>query len=71
MPAAGDEQVRRLDVAVDDPRGVRRFEGVGDLDRQRQQLIDLERTPGDAMLQRRPVQELHDQERAAVLPPIS
>ena len=34
---------------------------------ERQQQIDLERAPGDAMLQRRPVEELHDEERAAVL----
>ena len=67
VAAAGDEQIRRLDVAVDDPGGVRRLERVGDLDRERQQQIDLERAPGDAMLQRRPVEELHDEERAAVL----
>ncbi len=67
VPAAGDEQIRRLDVAVDDAGGVRRFERVGDLDRERQQLIDLERAPGDAMLQRHPLEELHDEERATVL----
>ena len=67
MAAAGDEQIRRLDVAVDDPGGVRGLERVGDLDRERQQQIGLERAPGDAMLQRRPVEELHDEERAAVL----
>ena len=44
----GDEQIRRLDVAVDDPSGVRCLERVGDLDRQRQQPIDLERAPRDA-----------------------
>ena len=37
VAAAGDEQIRRLDVAVDDPGGVRGVERVGDLDRQRQQ----------------------------------
>ena len=67
VAAAGDEQIRRLDVAVDDPGSVRRLERVGDLDRERQQLIDLERAPADPMLQRRPVEELHDEERAAVL----
>ena len=67
VAAAGDEHIRRLDVAVDDPGGVRRLQRVGDLDRERQQQIDLERAPGDAMLQRRPVEELHDEERAAVV----
>ena len=67
VAAAGDEQIRRLDVAVDDPGGVRRLERIGDLDRECQQQVDVERAPGDTMLQRRPVEELHDQERAAVL----
>ena len=43
VAASGDEQIRRLDVAVNDPGGVRRLERVGDLDRERQQQIDLER----------------------------
>jgi hypothetical protein len=67
VAAAGDEQIGRLDVAVDDPGGVRSLERVGDFDRERQQQIDLERAPGDAMLQRRPVEELHHEECAAVL----
>jgi hypothetical protein len=37
--AAGDEQIRRLDVAVNDAGGVR-LERIGDLDCQRQQPID-------------------------------
>ena len=64
---AGDEKIRRLDVAVDDPGGMRRLERVGDLDGERQQQIDLERAPGNAMLQRRPVEKLHHEERPAVL----
>ena len=67
VPAAGDEQIGRLDIAVNDPGGVRRFQRVGDLDRERQEPIDLERAPGDPMLQRHPVEELHDEERAAAL----
>ena len=67
VSARGDEEICRLDVAVDDAGRVRCFERVGDLDRQRQQPIDLERAPGDPMLQRRPVEKLHDEKRAAVL----
>jgi len=52
---------------VDDAGRVRGFERVGDLDRQRQQSIDLERTPVDLMLQRRPVEKLHDKKRAGRL----
>ena len=67
VSARGDEEICRLDVAVDDAGRVRCFERVGDLDRQRQQPIDLERAPCDLMLQRRPVEKLHDEKRAAVL----
>jgi hypothetical protein len=67
VPAAGDEQIGRLDIAVNDPGAVRRFQRVGDLDRERQEPIDLERAPGDPMLQRHPVEEFHDEERAAAL----
>ena len=57
MAAAGDEDVRRLDVAVDDPGGVRGIQRVGDLDAERQQRVDLERAAGDALLQRRALQD--------------
>ena len=67
VAASGDEQIRRLDIAVDDPGGMRRFERVGDLDRQWQQLIEIERAPGDAMLQRHALEKLHHEERATVL----
>jgi hypothetical protein len=67
VATVGDEQIRRLDVAVDDPGTVCGLERVGNLDRERQQHVDLERAPGDAMLQRHPVEKLHHEERAAVL----
>jgi hypothetical protein len=37
VSACGDEEICRLDVAVDDAGRVRGFLRVGDLDRQRQQ----------------------------------
>ncbi len=64
---ARDEEIRRLEIAVHDPRGVRGFKGVGHLDGERQQLIDVERAPGDALLQRHPLEELHHEERASTL----
>ena len=38
MPAPSDEDVGWLDVAVNDAFGVRGIEGVGDLDREREQV---------------------------------
>jgi hypothetical protein len=67
VAASGDEQVRRLDIAVDDSGVVRRLESVGDLDGHRQQQVDIERVPSDAVLQRRPFETFHHQERAAIL----
>ena len=32
MPAIGDEEIRRLDVAMNDSFGMRSIESVGDLD---------------------------------------
>ena len=67
VAAAGAEQIRRLDVAVNDPGVMRRLERVGDLDRHCQQQVDIERVPGHAVLQGRPFEAFHHQERAAVL----
>ena len=61
-----DEDVRRLDVAMDDPRTVRRVEGVGDLDRQAPDSLERHRLPADLVLEGLPFQELHDEERAPV-----
>ena len=38
VPALGDENVRGLDVAVDDAFGVRGVERIGNLDGEREQL---------------------------------
>ena len=63
MSALGDEDVGRLDVAVDDSLGVRRIQRVGNLDAQRQDGLRLHRPAADAVLQRHPVQVLHHQKR--------
>ena len=67
VAALGDEDVRRLDVAVDDAFGMRGIEGIGDLDSERQNQLSFHRSPCDAMLQRHPVQELHGDERLSIL----
>ena len=67
VPALGDEDIRGLDVAVNNAAGVRRIEGVGDLDAQRQNRFQLHRAIADQVLECDAVEELHDEERAIAL----
>src|SRR5437667_9595462 len=63
MSTFGNEDVRRLDIPMNDTRRVRRIQRVCDLNRKRQEQICLQRTPGDAMLQHDAIQKLHGDER--------
>jgi len=63
MTALGDEDVGGLDIAMNDPRRVRRTEGVSDFDVKRQQHIDFQRTSSNAVLQHHAVQKFHGDER--------
>jgi hypothetical protein len=65
--AGGDEDVGRLDVAVDDARGVSRIQSVEYFHGDGAQRLHIERTIADALLQRRSVQKLHGDEGAPVL----
>jgi hypothetical protein len=60
VTAFGNEDVRRLDVAVHDAFGMRRVQRIGDFNRDREQLFRFERTPGDAILQRLSLQAFHN-----------
>ena len=46
---------------------MRGIERIGDLDRQASKNFRLQRAPGDAVLQRQPIQILHGDERLTVL----
>lgn len=63
----GNEQIRRLDIAMDDAAHVGRVEAVGDLDGPVEQRFNRQRLVADAMLQRGALQELHRQEGMAVV----
>src|SRR4051812_35018142 len=65
--AFGDENIRRLNVAMDNVLGVRRLERVCNFNRQTQKQSKFNRTEGDAVLQRRPFQKLHRDERLIVV----
>ncbi len=63
VTALGDEDVRRLDVPVDDPFGMGGIEGIRNFDGERENQVRFQRTIADAMLQRHAVQKLHNNER--------
>ena len=67
VPALGDKDVGGLDVAMDDSFRVRCVQRIGNLNSQGQQDFQLERSPGNAVLQRQAVKEFHDDEGLAVL----
>ena len=62
MPALGHEDIRGLDVSVNDALLVRRIQRVGDLDRQVEQRLNLERLAFDQVPEGLPFQQLHGNE---------
>ncbi len=67
MTSIRNKDIRRLDIAMHDALGMRRVQGVGDLDAQREDGFQLHRAGGDVMLERRTFQVLHGDESFAVL----
>ena len=65
----GHKNVGGLDVAVNDAFDVGGVQSVGNLDGQAEQNFRLDGLSGDAMLQSHTVQELHNEERMAVMLP--
>ena len=59
MPAAGQQDVGRLDVAVDDPAAVCLREPFRDLARDGEHLVRRERTTGDPLLEAAPFDQRH------------
>ena len=63
LAAGVHEDVRRFDVPVHDAPGMRRLEGVGDLDAHGEQVLQVERrTPRHHLRERLAFEELHDDE---------
>src|SRR5258706_15312540 len=67
MSAFGDKNVRRLDVAMHNPLGMRGVQRVGHLDPERDNRLIVEWPPCDAMLQGHTIEVFHGDERPAVL----
>ena len=47
----GHEDIGGFDIAVDDAFGMRRVQGIGDLNTKVQQIFQLQRLPAEALLQ--------------------
>src|ERR1700688_1240479 len=67
MSALGDEDVRGLDVAMNNSSGVRRIQRVGNFNCQGKQHIWLDRLSANAMLERESIEKFHGDERFPVL----
>src|SRR5438105_13738988 len=59
------EDVRRLDVAMDDALGMGRIERICNFDGKGEQDVIVQRVAGDHVLQRQPIQKLHHNEGPA------
>ena len=67
LAAIGDENIRRFDIAVNDAFRVRRVERVGDVDRERQQLLERQRIAVDRFLERSAFEQLQNEKRFPVV----
>src|ERR1051326_5860869 len=62
VAAAGNEDINGFDVAVNDARGMRGVEGIGNFDGQRKQIVKVEGTAGDFVFQGDAVEIFHGNE---------
>src|SRR5712691_9300560 len=67
LASRADEDVRGLDVPMDNPFGVRCLQRIGNLHAESCHLLGIYWLVGNAPLQRLPFQELHDDERLVVV----
>src|SRR6202171_6655995 len=65
-PALGDENVRRLEVAMHDALGMGRVERIGNLDSESQKRVIVERPSCDVVLQGLALEKLHRDVRLLV-----
>jgi hypothetical protein len=67
VPALGDKNVGRFDVAMDDSLGVSGIQCIGNLNRQAEQNIDIDRLSCNTMFQRHTIEKFHSEERLAIV----
>ncbi len=67
VAAIGNEDVRGLDIAMNDSPDVRGIEGIGHFNRQREQALELHRPAIDQMFQRLAAEALHHDEDMSLM----
>ena len=67
LAAVGQEDVRRLDVTMDDSLAVRAVERIGDLDADVDDLVGLQGPGREPIPKRLSLHQLHDDERVALV----
>src|SRR4051812_24266199 len=67
LALVGHEDIRRLDVAMDDAAAVGGVEGIGDLDAVLRQGRVLDRLPADLLVERLAFEQFHGDELLAVV----
>ncbi len=67
VAAIGDEDIRRLDIAVDDALRMRHIEGVGNFNGEVLQILQFHRAARDGVFQRLAFQIFHGDEGGAIL----
>src|ERR1700723_2548255 len=67
LAAFGDENICGLDIAMNDSFGMSGFKRVGDLNSEIEKLLGFEWAPFDAVLESFALEQLHGDERLAVV----
>ena len=67
MAARVYENIRRLDVAMNDAFGVCHVQGIGNFDGEIEQQFEFQRSASDAVFQCRAFQKFHHDEELAVV----
>ena len=67
MATFGEENVRRLDVAMNNAFAVRSVQSLGNVERDRDNTVHLQRLRPDEVLKRGALEKLHRDERPAIV----
>src|SRR5437867_6516539 len=67
VATTSDKNIPGLDIAMDNALGMCCVEGVGDLDRETEENVGLQRLAGDTMLQRYAIKILHGNKALAIM----
>src|SRR5688500_3609996 len=67
LPSRSNENIRRLEIAMDDTFRMCRLDRIGDVRAESQYSFDVERTATDPVCQRSAVEQFHDDEMLVIV----